>query len=102
MWLAATGMFLLSLLVAIADRAGSASAHSSCSRCASPGRLMLLALSTRSPSQADQAAANSLTSSNAASSESQLNRRNEQLLRQLMIENARLRRDLRREKRHRR
>jgi cell shape-determining protein MreC len=92
-------MFLLSLLVAIADRVGVLSPFRPALHDAlSPGRLMLLALSTHSQSQSDAAAANNSTCSNAAKSESESHRRNEQLLRQLMIENARLRRDLRREK----
>jgi cell shape-determining protein MreC len=91
MWLSASGIFFLSILVTIADRTGILNPFRPALHDAlSPGRLMVLAMTSQ----------NSLTvkseeSADAASNEVQ--RRNETLLRQFMIENARLRRDLKRE-----
>ncbi len=94
MWLAAGGMFVLSMLVLIADRAGMLTSFRPALHDAlSPGRLMVLAISARgSHSAAGRAPAVNDTSATANAA------KQEQLLRQLMIENARLRRDLKREK----
>ena len=93
MWLAAAGMFLLSLLVAIADRAGAINPFRPAVHDAlSPGRLMVLAMSARGSANPQAAPAESTSESDEALKKS------ERLLRQLMIDNARLRRDLKREK----
>ena len=93
MWLGATGMFFLSLVVAVADRTGLLNPFRPMIHDAlSPGRLIVVAMTARekmSP-QAD------VSSGKALHDEQQ--KKNELLLRQLMIENARLRRDLKREK----
>ena len=93
LWLAATGMFILSLLVLIADRAGVITSFRPALHDAlSPGRLLVLAMSSR-----DAHAAGAVTVGlDATATANAL--KHEQLLRQLMIENARLRRDLKREK----
>ena len=93
MWLAAGGMFFLSLLVLIADCAGVLTAFRPALHDAmSPGRLMILAISSRDGHAADEATAGPVATESASGA------KQERLLRQLMIENARLRRDLRLEK----
>lgn len=97
MWLAASGIFFLSLVVTIADRAGVLSPFRPALHDAlSPGRLMVLAMSSgTSPGTSTE------TNSPASASDAYPTKRpsaNEKLLRQLMIENARLRRDLKLEK----
>lgn len=92
MWLGASGIFLLSLLVSIADRAGILNAFRPTLHDAlSPGRLMVLAMSSRTPTPShDSKPRNEVLVATQLQSE--------KLLRQLMIENARLRRDLKLEK----
>lgn len=93
MWLAGTGLFVLSLLTAIADRTGVLSpVRPTLHDALSPGRLLLLAMSSR-----NQQEARKTSSEQTATEPDESRRRNELLLRQLMIENARLRRDLKRE-----
>jgi cell shape-determining protein MreC len=92
MWLGAAGLFFLSLLVAIADRRGALSPFRPLLHDAlSPGRLMVLAFSALKQPQADT------TQKGAVTQHDESHLQSEQLLRQLMIENARLRRDLKRE-----
>jgi len=92
MWFAALGMFVLSLLVAIADRTGYLSGMRPMLHDAfSPGRLVVMAMT---PEPAQSAAVASAASSGSARSGDQMTARQLQLLRQLMIENARLRQDL--------
>ena len=92
-WLAAGGMFFLSLLVLIADRAGVLTAFRPALHDAmSPGRLMFLAITSHGGRSADEATLGP------AATESGSGAKQERLLRQLMIENARLRRDLKLEK----
>ncbi len=94
MWFAALGMFVLSLLVAVADRTGYLSGMRPMLHDAfSPGRLVVLAMT---PEPAQSAAVASATSSASAGSGDHMAARQLQLLRQLMIENARLRQDLKR------
>ncbi len=94
MWFAALGMFVLSLLVAIADRTGYLSSVRPVLHDAfSPGRLVVMAVTSRSPISP---AADSEVSSTSAVSGDRVTARQLQLLRQLMIENARLRQDLKR------
>lgn len=94
MWYAAFGMFVLSLAVAVANRTG----HMSSVRPAlhdafSPGRLAVMAIQSREliPADGDSSV---LVSGNEATDN--LSGKQLQLLRQLMIENARLRHDLKR------
>jgi len=92
-WLAAGGMFFLSLSVLIADRAGVLAAFRPALHDAmSPGRLMILAIWSHHGRAADE------TTPGPAATESGSGAKQERLLRQLMIENARLRRDLKLEK----
>ena len=92
-WLAAGGMFLLSLLVLLADRAGVLTSFRPALHDAmSPGRLMILAITSRDGQVAAEATAGAVATELAGRA------KQEQLLRQLMIENARLRRDLKRER----
>jgi len=93
MWLVAAGMFFLSLLVAVADRRGSLSPFRPMLHDAlSPGRLMVLAFSA---GKKPQPVTTSEDATAGPHEEARL--KSEKLLRQLMIENARLRRDLKRE-----
>lgn len=91
MWLGATGIFLLSLLGIIADRTGALNPfRPAVHDLLSPGRLVVLAMSSPvSPP---------LTESEGDSLDDESRKRGERMIRQLMIENARLRHDLKREK----
>lgn len=94
MWLGATGVFFLSLLTVVADRAGALSSLRPMLHDAlSPGRLMLLSLHAQ-PSLAVAESKADGTQIEAT----RIQQNQERLLRQLMIENARLRRDLKQEK----
>ncbi len=89
-------MFFLSLLVTAADRTGMLTAFRPALHDAlSPGRLMVLAIQARGLN-AD--AKGTLPETDSESANDSMKKKNEQLLRQLMIENARLRRDLKRER----
>ena len=93
MWLTAGGMFVLSLLVLLADRSGMLTSFRPALHDAmSPGRLIILAISSRDGHAADDATAGRLELESASDA------KQERMLRQLMIENARLRRDLKLEK----
>ena len=86
-------MFFLSLLVAVADRAGVLSpVRPMLHDALSPGRLVILAMTSRNHPTVNKEPQDQVT---AEHDEARVNR--ERLLRQLMIENARLRRDLKRE-----
>jgi cell shape-determining protein MreC len=87
-------MFILSLLVAIADRAGALSTvRPALHDALSPGRLMVLAMSSGPQPKESRTASDPAKGTN-----DETRARNERQLRQLMIENARLRRDLKRER----
>jgi len=89
-------MFFLSLLVTAADRTGMLAAFRPTLHDAlSPGRLMVLAIQARG---LNSNANGTLPASDLQSGNNSTYKKNEQLLRQLMIENARLRRDLKRER----
>jgi cell shape-determining protein MreC len=94
MWLGATGVFLLSLLTVIADRAGALNAvRPMLHDMLSPGRLVVLSLQAgKSPAVLESRTDG--TDIDAA----RIRQNQERLLRQLMIENARLRHDLKQEK----
>ena len=93
MWLGATGMFFLSLVVAVADRTGLLNPFRPMLHDAlSPGRLIVVAITAR-----EKMSPQAEVSSGQSLHDEQL-KKNELLLRKLMIENARLRRDLKREK----
>jgi cell shape-determining protein MreC len=92
MWFAAVAMFVLSLLVTAADRTGMlSSARSLLHDALSPGRLALMAMSQR---PGDLAATGDAAASSRIHDPDKLNPQNLQTLRKMMIENARLRRDL--------
>lgn len=94
LWLSATGMFVLSLVAAVADRAGALNAFRPALHDAlSPGRLVLLAV--KPPAANGEAKA---TAETTPETPDEAHQKSERLLRQLMIENARLRRDLKRER----
>jgi cell shape-determining protein MreC len=94
LWIAALAMFVLSLLVTAADRTGMLSSVRSVLHDAlSPGRLVLMAMM---PPSDDAGKPGSPASPVNIDSASRLNAQQLQTLRQLMIENARLRRDLKR------
>ena len=94
MWYAALGMFVLSLLVAVADRMGCLSSVRPVLHDAfSPGRLVLMAIRQRTADSSNTTAA---VRSAVTEPANQLNAERLQLLRQLMIENARLRQELKR------
>ena len=96
LWLAAVAMFVLSLLVTAADRTGMlSSVRSVLHDVLSPGRLALMAMRPQSDEAGKPVdAAGSVKIDSAGG----LNAQQLQTLRQLMIENARLRRDLKRSK----
>ena len=92
LWIAAVAMFVLSLLVTAADRTGMLSSVRSVLHDAlSPGRLVLLAIA---PQAGDAGKSVSAASPVKLDSAGSLDAQQLQTLRQLMIENARLRRDL--------
>jgi len=96
MWIAAVAMFVLSLVVTAADRTEMlgvvrAALHDALS----PGRLALLAITSQSDDAGKRVDAAGPVKTDAAHG---LNVQQLQTLRQLMIENARLRRDLKRSK----
>ena len=92
MWYAAFGMFVLSILVTTADHSGVlSSVRSALHDVFSPGRLALMAIS---PSSAGNTISGDPAGTGPATSSDELNPRQLQTVRQLMIENARLRRDL--------
>jgi len=92
LWYAAFGMFALAILVTAADRTGMLnSVRSSLHDVFSPGRLALMAIS---PSSGDNAISEDLAGTGPVTSSDELNPRQLKTVRQLMIENARLRRDL--------
>lgn len=94
LWLAAVAMFMLSLLVTAADRTGMLSVVRSVLHDAlSPGRLALLAITPQSDDAGKLVDAAGPVKTNSTNG---LNVHQLQTLRQLMIENARLRRDLKR------
>lgn len=96
MWFAAGAMFVLSLLVTAADRAGTLSLVRSVLHDAlSPGRLALMAITPQSNDAGKPVDAASPVKIDAANG---LNVQQLQTLRRLMIENARLRRDLKQSK----
>ncbi|MBC7966778.1 MAG: hypothetical protein H7Z17_12745 [Fuerstia sp.] len=94
MWIAAVAMFVLSLIVTAADRTGMLrSVRSVLHDALSPGRLVLMAFSPLSQDAGKRVdAANPVQ----ADSTGRPNSQQLQTLRQLMIENAQLRRDLKR------
>jgi cell shape-determining protein MreC len=99
MWLTATGVFALSLAVTVADRTDTLKAiRPAIHDALSPGRTVLLAISNGSTPAGSSGPNRSQDSSNRDKEPSEESRRRDQLLRKLMIENAQLRRDLRREK----
>ncbi|MFN9720757.1 MAG: rod shape-determining protein MreC [Planctomycetota bacterium] len=94
LWLSATGMLVLSLVAAVADRAAVLDAFRPVLHDAlSPGRLALLAV--KSPVANDEA---EVTAEATPENFHDSRQKTERLLRQFMIENARLRRDLKRER----
>ena len=96
MWFAAIAMFVLSLLVTAADRTEMLSVVRSVLHDAlSPGRLMLMAIT---PQPVDAGKRMSGTSPVKTAAATDLTAQQLQTLRQLMIENAKLRRDLQRSK----
>ena len=96
LWLAAVAMFVLSLLVTAADRTGMlSSVRSVLHDVLSPGRLALMAMQPQSDEAGKPVDAASSVKIDSAGG---LNAQQLQTLRQLMIENARLRRDLKRAK----
>lgn len=96
LWFAAVGMFVVSLLVTAADRTGMlSSVRSVLHDVLSPGRLALMAMQPQSDAAGKPADAASSVKIDSAGG---LNAQQLQTLRQLMIENARLRRDLKRSK----
>ena len=96
MWIAVVAMFVLSLLVTAADRTGMLSSVRSVLHDAlSPGRIVLIAM-TSPPDDAGKPV--SAASPVKIDSQNGLNAQQLQTLRQLMIENAQLRRDLKRSK----
>ena len=96
LWYAAIAMFVLSLLVTAADRTGMLSGLRSVLHDAfSPGRLVLMAIAPQSGDAGKRREAASPVKTDAVDG---LNAQQLQTLRQLMIENARLRRDLKHSK----
>ncbi len=94
LWLGATGIFFLSLLVLAADRTGMLTAFRPALHDAlSPGRLMVLAIRSQCLSSVSE-----VKSAEPETGRDSGEKKSEHLLRQLMIENARLRRDLKRER----
>lgn len=94
MWLGAAGVFFLSLLVAVADRAGVLiPVRPILHDALSPGRQVILAISSRT----QPTVSNTPQHQQAEAMHDEARAKSERLLRQLMIENARLRRDLKRE-----
>jgi cell shape-determining protein MreC len=92
MWLAAFAMFVLSLLVTVADRTGMLSGVRSMLHDAlSPGRMALMAIARQSD---DARNSEDRVESGTVDAPDRLNAQQLRTLRQLMIENARLRRDL--------
>jgi len=99
MWLTAAGVFALSLAVTVADRTGTLKTlRPALHDALSPGRMVLLAVSNGSTTAASSGTNSSQADSDRDAEPSEESRRRDQLLRKLMIENAQLRRDLRREK----
>ena len=92
LWLAGFAMFVLSLLVTVADRRGMLSGvRSTLHDTLSPGRLALMAIARR---PGDAWNSGDRTESGTVDTSDRMNAQQLRTLRQLMIENARLRRDL--------
>jgi cell shape-determining protein MreC len=92
MWIAAVAMFVLSLIVTAADRTGMlSSVRSMLHDALSPGRLVMMAMSPPSDEKGKHVKAASPVQGDSAID---MNAEQLRTLRQLMIENARLRRDL--------